>query len=743
MFMFKFCLKSFSLLAAGALLLAPNIGCSDSTVESEAELSDEDEKAFEAVDRDSLCLESPLVITEIQTHNLDWTDEFDETPSWIELYNKSDFKVPLDSFYLVDNSEPAKKWRIGEGVIKAHSYKTIFLDKRDIGLHAGWKLKEKGGKVFLTNSYFNVCDSASYPQMAPGVSYGKNSDGDWGYFSTPTPEKSNRDSAWHESMSEGVFLEKESGFYKEPITLYPPEKTDGTVRCTMDGSVPNEKSPAFIDSTVIESNTIVRCAIFKQGVLTRNITTRSYFIDEKVKMPVFSISIDPKFLEKTYYFDESKSPSAAYMNDDEVPVHVEYFEDGSDSKKVSFEIDAGLSYSGSTSRHAAKKSVKIKMREKYQDGKLNYPLFDVHPEKSSFKSFVLRNFGSRFNKDFIGDAPFTYLLEGTGIDYQRYQPAVVFYNGKYYGIHNIRENLDEHYIENNHGISAEDVQVNKILDANVKGDNPENYKALLTKVAKSDLTKDEDYASVCETMDIENFANYMAFEIYVRNDDWPRNNVRLWKTPNTPWKFIAYDIDFGYNWDLKSFQSAGLNMFNWIRKYDKSGYFATLYTNLIKNRDFRRLFINHSAILFNDFLTAEKAAESVDRLLDKIDEDEMDRDLKRFPRNATKSGNGVKKWAVERDDTVRDDYREEFDLGEDITVSFISEGSGRITVDGMELPGKSSHTNYKGTFFEGNDMLLRAVPDSKKTFVGWDDGNTENPRLVTPTDGDVFTARFK
>ena len=62
-----------------------------------------------------------------------------------------------------------------------------------------------------------------------------------------------------------------------------------------------------------------------------------------------------------------------------------------------------------------------------------------------------------------------------------------------------------------------------------------------------------------------------------------------------------------------------------------------------------------------------------------------------------------------------------------------------MLVDGMRLPS----TNYTGKFFAGNDMLLTAVPAAGATFTGWNDKNTDNPRLVSPKDGDKFTAQFK
>ena len=96
-------------------------------------------------------------------------------------------------------------------------------------------------------------------------------------------------------------------------------------------------------------------------------------------------------------------------------------------------------------------------------------------------------------------------------------------------------------------------------------------------------------------------------------------------------------------------------------------------------------------------------------------------------------------YASTRTATVRNEYRTEFDLGSDISVTIASQGSGKVLVDGMTLPSP----NYTGMFFEENDMLLEAVPSGTAVFKGWTDGVKANPRLVSPEDGDEFTAIFQ
>ena len=75
-----------------------------------------------------------------------------------------------------------------------------------------------------------------------------------------------------------------------------------------------------------------------------------------------------------------------------------------------------------------------------------------------------------------------------------------------------------------------------------------------------------------------------------------------------------------------------------------------------------------------------------------------------------------------------------------ILCGLLHPSSGTVLVDGMKLPS----TSYAGEFFSGNALELTAVPASGAVFTGWGDGGvTDNPRIVTPTDGVTYSATFK
>ena len=550
-----------------------------------------------------------------------------------------------------------------------------------------------------------------------------------------------------------------AGFYGELTIPVPVPEYGGKIRCTFDGSMPTSATAEFVEPYVVNRNTAVRCAEFVGDSIARK-SSHTYFINETVSMPVVAISVDPylMFDSKNGYYSQGVSycaepcREANYWWDLELPVHVEFFENGSSSMKRDWQIDAGLSIIGQWSRYRAKKSVAIKMKSEYQDGRIKFPLFKTRPENNKFKAFNLRNNGNRFVGDYIEDPVLTSLMEGSGVDYQRSRQVVVFYNGSYYGIFDMRERLNEHFVETNYDIDSKQVNLVKHIKTTVtaSGGTETGYLNMLDFIHENDFATDAAaYKKLQTMMDVGNYADYMAAEIYIHNGDWPDNNVRAWNTADRPFKFMIFDVDHGFGWDwaVSGFQYRDHNMFSWIKqggtnKCNGARCFAEIFIKLSQNPDFVRLFVNHSAVMLDHYLSYEKVAEATDRMTATIPSAEMDRDMKKYPRNEhsfDKTGSTLKSYASSRTSTVRNEYRTEFRLGVDIAVTIGSTGNGYVLLDGMKLPS----TNYTGKFFYGNDMLLTAIPTGGSTFDGWADGNKDNPRLVSPSSGDEFIAKFK
>lgn len=619
--------------------------------------------------------------------------------------------------------------------------------------------------------------------------------------------------------AKATFLPK-AGFYSN-LTIEPPTPTKGgQIYCTFDGSFPTQGSQQITSAMQITQNTVVRCSEFVNGQ-PADTTTQTYFIGENVSMPVVALTVNhhdmfdstdgfyatgpmnqlrctnPNFNQMSMGGNQTDNNNskcaepcfkANFWCEDELPVHVEYFEKGSSTTEKTWEIDAGISLIGNWSRYKPKKSVAIKMdNDDYGDKVLKYSFFKTRPEAKKMKSFNLRNNGNRFWTDYIGDAMMTSLMEGTDVDYQRSLQVVVFYNGEYFGIHDLRERLNRSFVETNYGIDSKSINM-----INIKGNSAEasgtngasatEYQQVANQITSGNFAGDnnQSYEQMKQKFNMNSFAQYMLAEFYFHNGDWPENNIRAWGGNGNPFKFVAFDTDhgFGFSPGISGFDVQSQNMFQWAlgsatrdnsqqggqqnpgQQQPGQGQFpgmggwgfggakqgpAQMLNKLLDNNDFKRLFINNACILLDNYLTYENVQKKVQEMMAAIPASEQQRDQQRWPRNQgsfhwAPDGSDLIQYAQNRTQTVRQEMEQYFGLQNAVNVSINVSGSGSVTVDGMKLP----KSNYQGKFYAGNDLLLQAVPSNGSVFTGWSDGSTENPRKFQLNGGSAnITAQFK
>lgn len=634
------------------------------------------------------------------------------------------------------------------------------------------------------------------------------------------------------SSSEKIDLPKATylpaaGFYSN-LTINPPTGTEGgQVKCTFDGSKPNANSESISVAKQLTQNTVIRCSEFVDGVAV-NTTTETYFINEKVNMPVIALTVNHHdMFDSTAGLyatgnltnnggaggmwggidvggDDTNNPKctepckqANFWKEDELPVHVEFFENGSSTKTKNWEIDAGISIIGNYSRYKPKKSVAIKMdNDIYGDKTLKYSLFKTRPDAKKFKAFNLRNNGNRFWTDYAEDAMLTSLMEGTEVDYQRSRQVVVFYNGEYFGIHDMRERLNRSFAETNYGIDKNTINVVKNCINGDKGyqngwcpsgtneASANEFAQLVNQITTGNFEgeNNQSYKQVSEKLNMVSFAQYMIAEMYSHNGDWPNNNIRFWGSPNKgiPFKAMMFDLDHGYGFTpgIRGFDVENQNMYQWVLGsatmdnnggnqggqqpgmggWDMGGFgggfggfggganttLGQMLKKLLSNPDFKRLFINQASILLNEYLTYEKVQKAFQNIMSTIPSSEQQRDEQRWPRNQAKyhwspDGSDIMQFARNRTETVKQETKQYFGLSDEVSVSINASGMGSVLVEGTKLPSSS----YNGKFFAGNSMLLEAVPASGAMFMGWSDGSSENPHIVQINGATTITAQFK
>lgn len=467
-------------------------------------------------------------------------------------------------------------------------------------LHTNFKIKASGEMLRLTNPYGQICDQIAIGLLPPDISFGRQPDGaaNWYFFDQPTPALSNTRPGYQQ-IAEPPSCSLPGGFYNQPQQVELMSAHHGAViRYTLDGSLPSENSSSYDSPVLITKTTVLRARVFGSGLLPGATMTQTYFINQSFSLPVISLVTDPANLwdvdKGIYVFgkhaDTLNYPywGANFWQDWERPIHLEFFE----SNGVrGFDLDAGVQIFGSWSRLYPQKSLAIFARSNYGADAIRYPIFQDKPI-ASFQSLILRNSGQDWGRTFFRDAMMQFLVRATmDLDIQAYRPAMVFLNGQLWGIHNIREKMNEHYLASNRRIDPENIDFVERDSLVIKGDLW-HYQHLLQFVATNDLAQTEHYDYVRSLMDVENFMDYTIAVIYFANPDWPWNNVKCWRprTANGRWKWLLYDLDYGFHGGHLGPEA---NMFREMR-HQTNGTTA-LFFQLLQNSEYRRQFIDRFA----------------------------------------------------------------------------------------------------------------------------------------------------
>lgn len=334
----------------------------------------------------------------------------------------------------------------------------------------------------------------------------------------------------------------------------------------------------------------------------------------------------------------------------ERPVHVEFIEKGG---KQGFSVGAGLRINGNATRGYSQKSLRICFNGKNGKGQLNYPLFPGGALKN-FNSIILRNSGNDWDKTMFRDAFMQSLMQSSRLDIQAYQPAIVFINGEYWGLHNIRERFDEYYISNKYKMPIDSIVVLELggnLFFGKKNDN-KDFHALLAFLDKNDLALQANYDYVKEKIDIESFADFVIANVYFCNDDWPNNNVKFWRYRTTAerkgietrdgrWRWMLYDTDWGFG----KISDDAYQM-NLLEKAKHVGSVGILFSALLKNERFRELFKQRFGNWLNTTFKTEYAINRINEMQHVL-EPEMIENIDRW-RKMESYGNWLKNVEVMR-----------------------------------------------------------------------------------------------
>ncbi|NDW19367.1 hypothetical protein D0T53_10650 [Dysgonomonas sp. 216] len=408
-------------------------------------------------------------INEFMQSNIDCImDDLYEFPdSWVELYNQSDQDINIDGWHISLKKNYTKGWRLsGNTNIPAKGYLLIYCDKVGKGLHTNFRLETtKESNIYLFNEQGALVDKVEGipEQPNPNISMGITSDNSLKYFIYSTPGKENSECA-ATKLTQAPKFSKKAGVYNSAIELELADEQsvpNSKIYYTLDGSEPNSESDIYTTPLIIEKSTVVRAKIIADGYLIPRATINTYIIsDRDIALPIVSLSLDNKYLwdDMIGIYTEGHNGRAGcgsdekfnYFQDWRRPVFFEYFPN-QESEKVLSQLGE-LRIGGNCSRSNSIKTFIVYSNKRFGTKHFSYPFFQNDDKRDVIiKSFMLRNAGNDFSAGYLNDAWVQSMMAGkVDIDYQAYQPTVIFVNGEYWGIINIRERSEEDFVYGNY-----------------------------------------------------------------------------------------------------------------------------------------------------------------------------------------------------------------------------------------------------------------------------------------------------
>lgn len=409
-----------------------------------------------------------------------------------------------------------------------------------------------------------------------------------------------------------------------------------------------------------------------------------------------------------------------------------------------FSQNVGIRTAGLSSRGVPQKSFNIYGREIY-DENVVFP-YEFFPGMK-YSTIKLRNGGSNNTSIMITDAFLEELVVNRDVSTQGSTPCIVFLNGEYWGIYNIRERYKEEYLSNHYGVNENNVW---LIDAGTAriGDNEaqEAYQYMIDVLSECDIFYDDVYEMVCGIIDVQSLIDYCSINLYVDNRDINfGQNTALWRTVEADgsklgdcrWRWLLFDLDVSLHLDSNSLP------INWMSENELLN--EPVIKSMMASEEFRKQFCLTFMDIANTIYSYDIVHEKLTEWKD-IYQTQIVKTHQRFL-NQDFASQDFESYVEEMDTFFRQRFpfameslAEEFELTgslETITIknNLPEAGTVRINTALLEEIGE-----WSGIYFNDYPISLTATAKEGYQFVGWsgDVDTQENQVEVNIPEGGLF-----
>ncbi len=679
-------------------------------------------------------------------------------------------------------------------------------------LHAGFSLSKDGEPVVLTRPDGTEHDRVDVPPLRRDVSYGRLPEDPavWRYFGQATPGGPNTSEAFEGILDPPVFT-TDPGFYPGPVVVDAVHDDGGAVlRFTTNGRPPGAhdavwSGPLTLDAaewsagplsmvrtTPVEGNSrgygwfapvgevpkgrVLRLRAEKPGHLPSEAVGGTWWVGEgfsgRHSLPVVSLQIDADdFFDNVrgiyvpgrlydiggFGSDWWGRPHANYFQrgeDWERAIHFEFFEDG--GRAVAGNLAVRLH--GGGSRVLPQKSLRLYDRG---GGALEYPFFANAGRRphTAFSRLLLRNSGQdwyEYGPTMLKDAYLQRLVSHLDFETQDYRPTVVYLNGEYWGIHNLRERIDTRYLARLFGVDPEQVDLLN-NNASPKAGSAADFLALRDFIHTQSMAVPENYQYVAERIDLSSFIDYHIANIFLANTDWPGNNIDYWRVRREPdatvpkghdgrWRWIMFDLDFCAqqgNVNVDMIQRLKSPTSGWPRPE----WSLRMIRGLWESPEFVAAFCTRFADHLNTTFQAGRAHDLVD-VMEAAIEDEIIAHFRRWGRDTTigtwrSNVRRLRDFATNRPAPVWAHIASHFPTEGTAWVTIQQPGGGHVRINSIHLDGSLTQVvegrpaQWQGRWFRAWPVEIEAIADEGMIFSHWEETGGTDAHLSMALVSDV------
>ncbi|MFN8166583.1 MAG: CotH kinase family protein [Bacteroidia bacterium] len=684
-----------------------------------------------------------IVINEYSCANMSLTaDNYSKYEDWIELYNAGSSSVNIGGYYLSDRINQPTKWQIPAGTtLAANATILFFADGRNeatgIYYHTNFKLSQTkipSEQIVLADNSGAIIDQLYITTLQKHHSYGRVPDGsaNWRICTTPTPRAANSSTNTFIAYAATPAFSINAGFYNATVSVsISTTEPNSTIRYTLDGTEPTASSSPYIGPINIASTKVLKAASFSNNpsILPGFVQFATYFINVNHTIPVVSIAAN-------------QLQTLANGNGGLVPLgSIEYFDMQKTRKTAGYgEFNRHGQDSWANDQRSLDFVMKDEMGYNYA---LQYPLFNL-TQRDEFQRVILRAAGddnypaahhsSNAGSAHLRDAYVENLAKqgGLNLDVRTATKAIVYINGDYWGVYDLREVPDDHdYTNYYYGQDKYHIQYIETWGgtwAEYGGNQAlTDWNAFHAYVMGHNMTNPADWDYVTRNLDVKSLADYVIVNSICVTSDWLNYNTGWWRGTDSTgshkkWGYILWDNDavFGFYINYTGIPDTSatalpcnVDMPNSLSDPEQH---LDLLDKLRENPDFNNYYINRYIDLMNSTFSCDNMLRSLDSISAVIDP-EMTMHANRWFGTYSEWRTNLHRlrYFIERrcasiSQTLPGCYN--LTGPYPVTITENPNGAGILHINSLTL----TDFPWTGNFYGNIPILLEAIPDTLNDF---------------------------